>query len=147
VWEVGVSCRWIFENTLALRVAFAVPGYPQQLVGRTFCTMKIGSIRQRSDLEEEESYMESVAKRSKPPDTGKIWDDNDDMRVEMTTNTPATGSAVPSSPDDVLIDMIQSGQYSRTQVVQFCLSAGIPLSRMLRLDLMRLNNRPPPPQP
>jgi hypothetical protein len=106
--------------------------------------MKIGSIRQRSDLEEKESYVGSFAKRIKSPDTGV--DDDDDMVVEMTTNTgtPAD-AAVPSAPDDVLIDMIQSGQYSRTQVVQFCLSAGIPLSRMLRLDLMRLNNRPPPP--
>jgi hypothetical protein len=108
--------------------------------------MKNGSIRQRSDLEEKESYVGSVAKRSKPPDTGKISDNDHDMVVEMTLNTgtPA-GAAVPSAPDNILIDMIQSGQYSRTQVVQFCLSAGIPLSRMLRLDLMRLNNRPPPP--
>jgi hypothetical protein len=107
--------------------------------------MKTGSIRQRSDLEEEESYVNSVAKRSKPPDTGKMSDHDDDMVVETTTNTAAAGAIlIPSAPDDILIDMIQSGQYSHTQVVQFCLSAGIPLSRMLRLDLMRLNSRPPP---
>jgi hypothetical protein len=31
----------------------------------------------------------------------------------------------------------QSGARSYDQVVQFCRSVGIPLSRMLRLDLMR----------
>lgn len=53
-----------------------------------------------------------------------------------------TGAAVVApilSADDVLTQMVLSGGCSHDQVVQFCVSSGIPLSRMLRLDLMRLN--------
>lgn len=45
-----------------------------------------------------------------------------------------------SSPDDILVQMVQSNQYSHDEVVQFCIQSGIPISRMLRLDLMRLKN-------
>lgn len=45
-----------------------------------------------------------------------------------------------NSADQILVQMVQSGNYSYDQVVQFCIQSGIPLSRMLRLDLMRLNN-------
>ena len=47
------------------------------------------------------------------------------------------------SADEILVQMIQSGSYSREQVVDFCIETGIPLSRMLRLDLMRLSNVQP----
>lgn len=38
--------------------------------------------------------------------------------------------------------IIQSGATTFAQVVEFCQSAGIPLSRMLRLDLMRKLQQP-----
>lgn len=41
------------------------------------------------------------------------------------------------NPDDILLEMIRSGNYSKEQVVEFCIQVDIPLSRMLRLDLMR----------
>mmetsp|Transcript_4216 Transcript_4216/g.5549 ORF Transcript_4216/g.5549 Transcript_4216/m.5549 type:complete len:126 (+) Transcript_4216:194-571(+) len=45
--------------------------------------------------------------------------------------------SVPSG-DDILTQMIiQSGAKSCSEVVEFCRSSGIPVSRMLRLDLMR----------
>jgi hypothetical protein len=43
------------------------------------------------------------------------------------------------SQDEILIDMIkQSGAKSYDEITKFCLSTGIPMSRLLRLDLMRL---------
>jgi hypothetical protein len=56
------------------------------------------------------------------------------MHSSNTSNRAATPSA-----DDILVGMVQAGGYSHQQVVYFCISSGIPLSRMLRLDLMRLN--------
>lgn len=56
--------------------------------------------------------------------------------VEIDTSTLVTTL----SPDEILIQMVQSGCYSQEEVVNFCISSGIPLSRMLRLDLMRLSN-------
>jgi hypothetical protein len=61
------------------------------------------------------------------------------------TPAPTTTTAVPTtivnlpSQDQILIDMIQhSGATSYSDIVQFCLSTGIPMSRMLQLDLMRI---------
>ncbi|KAL7559723.1 hypothetical protein ACA910_003308 [Epithemia clementina (nom. ined.)] len=53
-----------------------------------------------------------------------------DMHCLPSVKTP--------SPDEVLTQMIvQSGAKSYSEVVNFCMSTGIPISRMLRLDLMR----------
>ncbi|EEC50304.1 predicted protein [Phaeodactylum tricornutum CCAP 1055/1] len=42
------------------------------------------------------------------------------------------------SEDEILVQMIErSGASSYSEIVNFCRSAGIPLSRMFRLDLMR----------
>lgn len=57
----------------------------------------------------------------------------------MSIENELLSSSTLLSPDDILIQMIkQSGAKSYDEIVQFCLSSGIPLSRMLRLDLMRL---------
>lgn len=62
-------------------------------------------------------------------------------------NDATTSFQLPSSdPDQVLMQMIRrsrdpaggSGPLSHQQVVEFCRSSGIPLSRMLRLDLLGL---------
>ena len=55
------------------------------------------------------------------------------------TTTRVAAIATPS-PDEILIQMVQSGCHSHEDVVKFCISSGIPLSRMLRLDLMRSSN-------
>jgi len=54
--------------------------------------------------------------------------------------TPSGADAAMNHADQILVQMVQSGNYSYDQVVQFCIQSGIPLSRMLRLDLMRLND-------
>jgi hypothetical protein len=41
--------------------------------------------------------------------------------------------------DTILQEMVTAGRYTPDEIIQFCLDAGIPLSRMLELDLMRLN--------
>ena len=68
---------------------------------------------------------------------------SEDMQVDASINTQQaqhTSTVVPiANADDVLIQMVLSGGCSHDQVVQFCIASGIPLSRMLRLDLMRLN--------
>lgn len=46
-----------------------------------------------------------------------------------------------SNPDDILIEMMQCGNYNQHQIVSFCRQSGIPLSRMLKLDLMRIPQR------
>jgi hypothetical protein len=58
--------------------------------------------------------------------------------TQSSTEGSKRSSTIPSA-DDILVEMIQSGRYTHNQVVHFCLASGIPLSRMLRLDLMRLN--------
>jgi hypothetical protein len=62
-----------------------------------------------------------------------------DMQIETLINQH--NSTVTPSADDILVQMVQCGDYSHDQVVQFCISSGIPLSRMLRLDLMRLSKQ------
>jgi myosin-crossreactive antigen len=79
---------------------------------------------------------------------------DDTSIVLQTVNAIANGSSTGSmnashlpstsvSADDILVQMVQSGCYSHGQVVDFCIEAGIPISRMLRLDLMRLSNVKP----
>jgi hypothetical protein len=77
---------------------------------------------------------------------------SDGDRIYETTTIPGDATAYRSnasmngtlltnctmSADDILVQMVKSGCYSHEQVVEFCISSGIPLSRMLRLDLMRL---------
>ena len=62
----------------------------------------------------------------------------DDVDASGKANKNTTLTTI--SPDEILIQMVQSGCYSQDDVVNFCISTGIPLSRMLRLDLMRLSN-------
>lgn len=62
------------------------------------------------------------------------------VHVEATMKYQQISSTT-FSADDVLVQMVQSGNYSQDQVVEFCRSSGIPLSRMLRLDLMRLGSQ------
>jgi hypothetical protein len=79
---------------------------------------------------------------------------------------PNTAATSLSPEDEVLIQMVLCGrgnadnkndgrssnggggqwhrhrrQYTQDEIVQFCLQSGIPLSRMLRLDLMRLSSK------
>ncbi|GAX19008.1 hypothetical protein FisN_8Hh229 [Fistulifera solaris] len=59
----------------------------------------------------------------------------------MEVETPLSESSL-LSQDDVLIEMIQqSGAQSYSEIVNFCVETGIPLSRMFRLDLMRQGQR------
>jgi hypothetical protein len=44
-----------------------------------------------------------------------------------------------SRRDTILQEMVTAGRYTPDEIIQFCLDTGIPLSRMLELDLMRLN--------
>jgi hypothetical protein len=62
-----------------------------------------------------------------------------DAAMDVESSAPAAETRVNfPTEDEVLIDMIrQSGAKSYEEVVEFCISAGIPLSRMLRLDLIR----------
>jgi hypothetical protein len=61
--------------------------------------------------------------------------------ADHCTNTSTGSTSITTlSPDEILIQMVQSGCYSQEEVVNFCISSGVPLSRMLRLDLMRLGN-------
>ena len=59
---------------------------------------------------------------------------------EVDTASGCTSNPITTMPpDEILTQMVQSGCYSQEEVVNFCISSGIPLSRMLRLDLMRLS--------
>jgi hypothetical protein len=89
-----------------------------------------------------------------------VENQNDRMVVEPSYPSGSGSSCVKSTiptldPDQVLVQMIQQfanshaeqGGLSRpgeglsySQVVEFCRSSGIPLSRMLRLDLLGLCN-------
>ena len=60
--------------------------------------------------------------------------------IPVVTNEFSCAPMTTLSPDEILIQMVQSGCYTQEEVVNFCISSGIPLSRMLRLDLMRLNS-------
>lgn len=66
--------------------------------------------------------------------------DDVDTSTGSGDNKNALSITTTLSPDEILIQMVQSGCYSQEDVVNFCISSGIPLSRMLRLDLMRLSN-------
>ena len=92
-------------------------------------------------VEAERSLAAAPSKRRRQHEASRPID-GDTMDVDVTTTTTTTSipyyrSNVGNS-DETLIQMVQSGQYSHDQVVQFCIQSGIPLSRMLRLDLMRL---------
>jgi hypothetical protein len=57
----------------------------------------------------------------------------------MCNGCEMSSSQTLPSQDAILIQMIQeSGATSCDDVAQFCLSTGIPMSRMLRLDLVGL---------
>jgi hypothetical protein len=91
-----------------------------------------------------------------------VEDENDRMVVEPSYPSGSGNSCVKSNiptldPDQVLVQMIQQFANSHTeqsgisrsgyglsysQVVKFCRSSGIPLSRMLRLDLLGLCHPP-----
>lgn len=47
-----------------------------------------------------------------------------------------------SNPDEILLQMVQSGSHTYAEVVEFCINSKIPLSRMFRLDLMSQVNKP-----
>jgi len=63
---------------------------------------------------------------------------NDDGSMEVDSNLPAA-AATKSNPDEILVQMVQDGAHSQVEVIDFCILSGIPLSRALRLDLLRLN--------
>ena len=65
---------------------------------------------------------------------------DDDVDTNVGNATATSVAIATLSPDEILIQMVQSGCYSQEAVVHFCISSGIPLSRMLRLDLMRLSH-------
>lgn len=65
----------------------------------------------------------------------------DAMEVEEEAITAAQKQLQQENdPDKILIEMVRSGDCSYDEIVRFCISSGIPLSRMLRLDLMRKGN-------
>jgi len=64
---------------------------------------------------------------------------DDAMDVDMTPIKPPPPATAFTNPDDILVAMVQSGNHTHDEVVQFCLQSGIPLSRMLRLDLIRVS--------
>ena len=66
------------------------------------------------------------------PQTGSLNDVN--ISAGCCTNQ---NDAMPSA-DEILVQMVQNGCYTHEQVVDFCISSGIPLSRMLRMDLLRI---------
>jgi hypothetical protein len=84
----------------------------------------------------------------------RLHGDNDDCCMEMDEATPTTKSgrsttassttgttaAAPCQRDTILQEMVTAGNYTQDEIIQFCIDSGIPLSRMLELDLMRLNN-------
>jgi len=57
--------------------------------------------------------------------------------MDVSDDDPNNNARPKQNPDEILVQMVQTGNYSYDQVVQFCISSNIPLSRMLRLDLMR----------
>ena len=90
-----------------------------------------------------------------------VEDEDDGMEVEPSDPSGSLHACVESDiatttdPDEILVQMIQQFASSRpeqgalprsdeglsySQVVEFCRSSGIPLSRMLRLDLFGLCN-------
>lgn len=56
------------------------------------------------------------------------------------SSTTGTTAAAPCQGDTILQEMVTAGNYTQDEIIQFCIDSGIPLSRMLELDLMRLNN-------
>jgi hypothetical protein len=105
------------------------------------------------------SFMAS--KRQRRRDCG-VEDENDRMLVEplypsgsLVSTSVEADTATSNDPDEILVQMIQQFANSHpdqgglsspgeglsyAQVVEFCRSSGIPLSRMLRLDLLGLCN-------
>jgi len=103
------------------------------------------------------SFMASKRQRRRE---GGVEDENDRMLVEplypsgsLVSAIVEADTATSDDPDEILVQMIQQfansrpdqgglsipgGGLSYAQVVEFCRSSGIPLSRMLRLDLLGL---------
>lgn len=71
-------------------------------------------------------------KRPKPMQSSR-----DETAMDIDNNNIKAGNARTMHPDDILKEMVRSGNYSQEHVVEFCIEMNIPLSRMLRLDLMR----------
>jgi hypothetical protein len=72
----------------------------------------------------------------------KPIDDISAMDVSMEDYEKRDGCNTISnlSADEILVQMVQSACYSQEDVVNFCITTGIPISRMLRLDLIRVCN-------
>ena len=106
-------------------------------------TITTASAAQRRHLDDELNH--SLGESNKRIRQHEGNDDGaDDMDVDMTPikpPPPAAASSNTTNPDDILVAMVQSGNHTHDEVVQFCLQSGIPLSRMLRLDLMRLSDK------
>jgi hypothetical protein len=100
-----------------------------------------------------EPDMVPLTKRSRYQQQQLLYSNVDDNMIidccqsttTTTTNTIITTTPLPiikhnlQSQDEILIEMIQnSNAKTYNDIVQFCLSSGIPMSRMLRLDLIRL---------
>ena len=117
VWGV---LDWCF-STLAVRE------YPQEKVEMK--TNELDLVRPRDVDATEQS---TPTKRCRL-DHHRLSSSLDYMQIEAMINSNT------QSVDDILVLMVQSGGYAHAQVVHFCIASGIPLSRMLRLDLMRLN--------
>jgi hypothetical protein len=62
----------------------------------------------------------------------------DDVVVQKSAREEQQTTTV-SRCDTILQEMVTAGRYTPDEIIQFCLDTGIPLSRMLELDLMRLN--------
>jgi hypothetical protein len=78
----------------------------------------------------------------------RLHADHDDCCMEMDEAAPTTNpgrssigttAAAPRQRDTILQEMVTAGNYTQDEIIQFCIDSGIPLSRMLELDLMRLN--------
>lgn len=68
-----------------------------------------------------------------------------DMEIESATtivskSSEREGQRQTVDSDAILREMVATGSYNQDEIIQFCIDAGIPLSRMLELDLMRTNH-------
>lgn len=99
---------------------------------------------QRRHLEDQQNHSVGESNKRIRQHEGNDVGADDSMDVDMTPikpPPPAAASSNNTNPDDILVAMVQSGNHTHDEVVQFCLQSGIPLSRMLRLDLMRLSQK------
>jgi len=95
---------------------------------------------QRRHLDDKQNHSVGESNKRIRQHEGNDDGADDDMDVYMTPiKPPPPATAFTNNPDDILVSMVQSGNHTHDEVVQFCLQSGIPLSRMLRLDLMRLS--------